>query len=106
MRARVAVTERDITEGVRTSCHRCPVALALLRTLRSLRKLDERGRVHVCRDGWYPVVGTDYGHLSDRSESGDESHRPWPPGDAVRAFTAAFDAGDAVKPLTFDVEVD
>lgn len=78
---RVRVTKRDIDNGLRGVCARCPVALALQRRIAPLSDTDGQR--------WY-LGGGSYA-------------RPLPL--AVSRFVRAYDWGRKVKPFTFTVRV-
>ena len=74
---RVSVTAEDIALGCPNSCRRCPVALALNRTLGGSWHVDGLGAE--CPAGlWQPLP------------------------QEVAAFVSAFDAGEVVSPFAFE----
>lgn len=75
---RIDVTQEHIDKGLTGSCSRCPVALALW-------------------DVGIPAVV----HYDTAETYRDEIILPV----SARAFIAAFDDGEPVKPFHFDIEV-
>lgn len=82
----VDVTQQDIDAGERYQCDRCPVALALTRTL----------------PGAFVEVGNNYIRLRRFSES-HSNYLTTP--DAVEGFIVAFDSGQPVDPFAFALDI-
>lgn len=80
----IQVTQADIDKGVRCSCARCPIALALSRAL----KID---------------VQTD-GHIFWFKEFLDSNIYRLPT--TVARFVEKFDAKEAVEPLSFEIDLE
>lgn len=87
----VEVTWKDIESGVRGTCDRCPVALAVARTLAEFAP-----RPHVSVEGWYIHAAF----------PGTPTSVPWtlcwrtPP--EVSTFIRMFDRGARVIPFSFE----
>lgn len=81
----IEVTQEDIDKGKRHDCEECAVALAVKRT-----PLAEQ------------FVGIGPQHLVLR-EATPKSILPLP--EEIIEFIAAFDRGEAVQPVTFDIPV-
>lgn len=87
MKKRIRVTAKDIGEGERFDAGKCPVAKAIMRTLKG----DS-----VAVDGHGMVFCDEHGN-----EIGNEIRFP----EAVERFVKDFDCHKIVKPFSFTLEI-
>ena len=81
MRLRVEVTAEDIAKGVRNTCDRCPIALAL----------SALGVIEPFVDGY----AVEFGNCEEQVRTPE----------VASAFIEAFDLGNPVEPFTFEIDV-